>query len=259
MPFNPRLLSNGVVADPEGLGRVIDSLFQRFNLSKRRVVCGLTGQQAVSRMLTIPKAAAAHLDDVVAREARRALPSSQNAYFFWQVLSGQTDQIRVFALSVPREPILAMVETLEAAAIRPYLMDLRPLALARAIEKKNAVLANAENNSVDVVIVADDIPILMRSVFLGDSPLAPELVLGRLTDEVMRTINYYNDTNRANPLADDVPVYLTGEMVSDPSLPGTLEGMTGHPVPPLTIPLRYPPDFPLAPYMVNVGLSMKGM
>jgi Tfp pilus assembly PilM family ATPase len=259
VPFDPSLLRSAAVADPLGLGRVINAAFEAGKLSRRGILCALNGLQAVSRHLTLPAVGKGSMEKIVEREIRRIMPAAQEDNFiYWQVLEGRGEvQKRVYVLSVPRGPLLSLLEALRAAKVRPAVMDLKPLALARAANRKDAVVANLESTSVDVVVVVDDIPAMIRSIHLGDTPQGVDLALSRLLDELSRTIGFYNDTNRANPLDPSVPILATGDLAADPAVAADISSLTGHPVVPLEPPLEYPPDFPVAQYMVNIGLVLK--
>jgi len=259
IPFSPGFIKNGVVADAAGLGQVIGSTFKTAKLSRRKVMCALNVPQAQSRVITVPKAKGVRPDKIIDREIRRQLPAAQdNCFTYWQPLEGMSmTQQRVYVLAVPREPVLALMAAMNAAGIRPCSMDLRAMALARSVNQKDAILANLETNTVDVVIVVDDIPAIMRSIYLGDEPVPLDVAQQRLLSELSRTINFYNDTNRGNPLAARVPVYLSGDLASDPDLVAPVEDASGHPVSHLAPPLLCPPDFPHSQYMVNIGLALK--
>ncbi|MCL5074515.1 MAG: pilus assembly protein PilM [Chloroflexi bacterium] len=258
IPLNPRLLRGGFIADPLALSGVIRTAMEKAHLSPGRVIGGLTGLQSVSRLISLPKVAAGSLEAIVQREARRSLAISlEGNYLYWQALDGRGEELQVFVLAVPKEPLLAFLAALRGAGLRPRAIDLRPLALARAVAQPQAIIANAESNSVDVVVVVDAVPVLVHTSFLGDEPLPPEYVRDRLTDELLRAITFYNDTHRGSPLAPDIPLYLTGEMANETELVESIPALTGHPLAIPQPPLPYPAGFPLALYMVNIGLILK--
>ncbi len=259
IPFNPSLIKDGVVADAEGLGRIIGDTFKIANLPKRRVVFAIGLPQAMLRVLTLPTLKGAHMDKMVDREIRRQLPGiHENAFVSWKALDGKsTTQSQIYVLAVPQAPVLAFLDALKVGGIRPTSMDLRSMALARSVNQKDAILANLEANSVDVVIVLDDIPVLMRSMYLGDAPIPFETARERLLDELSRSISFYNDTNRANPIADDLPIYLTGDLVADPDLATLVEQSTGHTASLADPPFEFPPEFSSSQFMVNIGLALK--
>jgi hypothetical protein len=63
--------------------------------------------------------------------------------------------------------------------------------------------------------------------------------------------------NRTNPLPADVPIYLTGEIALNAELAQRVSTLSGRTVAPLELPLSYPEHFPVALYMVNLGLILK--
>ncbi len=259
IPLSPGLLKDGVVNDPMALGQVIGDTFKAGGLSRRKVVCAVNVPQAVSRILTVPMLKAANLARAVAIEIRRLLPAAQqDSFVHWHPVEGRSlTQQQIYVLTVPKEPVLAMVSALKAGGIQPNSMDLRTLALARSVNQKDAILANLEANSADVVLIVDDIPVMMRSIYLGDEPSSIASAQDRLLGELSRSLSFYNDTNRANPLAPTVPVYLTGDLASDPDLVAPVEDVTGHPVSTPEPPVVCPADFPASQYMVNIGLALK--
>jgi Tfp pilus assembly PilM family ATPase len=260
IPFDDGLLNHGQIGDVQALGALIGETFRSRGLPRSRVVAAVPGLGAVSRIITIT-APGASLADSIEAEARKVLPESLVDFnLYWQAIDPRSSPTpRVFILATPREAVMGMIETLQIAGIQPLAIDLKPLALYRAVGAKDAIVANLESETLDIVVVADDLPVLLRTVYLGDGAGASDFLLGRLTDELSRTVRYYNDTNRAAALPIAAPVFLSGQDVSDPGLIANVEALTGHPVQPPRPPLDYPPDFPVERYLVNVGLALKSL
>jgi hypothetical protein len=258
--FDARLLKMGQVADPEGLGEVIKTAITGIETNKCYVVCALPGLRSVSRIITIPNVGKKDLDSVVPREVRRTMTvSEEDNYFHWQVLPSETEtaQTHVFLLAVPKEPMSLLLRAFSHASLNPSSIDLKPLALMRAVNQKDAIIANCEGNSMELVIVSDDIPVLIRSVFLGEGVANQDYAIGRISDELGRTIVTYNEINKEHPLNPDVPVYLTGAAASGVPFALNVAALTGRTVQPLETPLNCPTDLPIAEYMVNIGLILK--
>ena len=81
--------------------------------------------------------------------------------------------------------------------------------------------------------------------------------LRRLTDELLKTIKFYNSNHPENPLSPTIPLLLTGELSADATSSQLIQAKLGHPVELLTLPLKLPPDLPIALYATNIGLSLK--
>ncbi|MCL5025312.1 MAG: hypothetical protein M1531_02290 [Chloroflexi bacterium] len=252
--FDEDFLQDGFIADPLRMGRAIDNAFRRRNLPARYVVCAVPGYDSCFRQFGIPRIAG-HLDAVVPREARRLMgPSLDTRHLVWQSVGVEGGQERIFALAVPRRPLEVLAQTLQYAGIPPSVVDLKPLALARAADRANALVLNAECNSIDVVLVRDGVPAAIRSHYLGEA--ATEHVLDRLLQEAG---NALDEARATAPLSPDTEIYLTGDLASQEGLAYLVESSLGKPPVPLGPPLQIPKEFPLAPFAVNVGLAMREM
>jgi hypothetical protein len=163
----------------------------------------------------------------------------------------------VFLLAVPKEPMSLLLRAFSHAGLNPSNIDLKPLALMRAINQKDAVIANCEGNSMELIIVSDDIPVLIRSVFLGEGVANQDYAVGRISDELGRTIVTYNEINKEHPLDQNTPVYLTGAAAAGVPFALNVAALTGRTVQPLESPIPLPADLPIAEYMVNIGLILK--
>lgn len=258
LPFNPTLLRNGFIANPKDMSQVIKNALNGKDLKQKKVIVALPGFQSLSRIITLPRARDVNPKVVIPREAIRLMPvSMENSSIFWQALKKEKTQQSFFVLAVPKQPLLRLVETIRLAGLKPSKVDIAPLALARAVNQSDAIIANAENNGIDIVIVRDHIPYVMRSVFSGEETIPLESLAPRVVEELGINIGYYNDNNRDNPLPSNLPVYLCGACAIDPDLPSMVQREIGYPVGELKSTLRTPRDFPTAQMMVNIGLILK--
>jgi len=261
VPFNPQFTRNAHVADPEGLGGVIKNAIVNMKLTKGICVCALSAVGSTSRILELPaQLDVAALDTIVQREARRVVGTSlDDSYLYWRALPIKTRQRQVYVLAVPREPLHALMKALETAGLKPRLVELKPMALMRAVNRRDAIVAHGESNSLEMVIVVEDIPALIRGTVLTEGTLSPDYAVGRVSDELVRTIAYYNDSHKDEPLAPELPIYLTGALANSVSFSINVATLTGRPIEPLDPPLSYPKEFPVAEYMTNIGLVIRAL
>ena len=181
------------------------------------------------------------------------------SYLHWRALPIRTHQRQVFVLVVPKEPVHALMKAVQTAGLKPKLIDLKPLALMRAVNRRDAIIANGESNSVETAIVVEDTPALIRGTVLGEGALSPDYAVGHISDELVRTIAYYNDSHKDDPLDPELPIYLTGALASSVSFSINVATLTGRPIDPLDPPLRYPTELPVVEYMVNMGLVIRAL
>ncbi len=256
--FDPPLFREGIITDAARMAPIVRQALSEKKLSTKNVRWALPSMGSSSQILTLPRTGKSSLELTVQREARRVLSMSpESSHLYWQQLPGGGTEQRVYAVAIPKESVQALINTCRLAGVTIGSIDLRSLALARAVNQKDAIIAHGEVNSVEMVIVLDSLPILMRGIWLREKNLDTGKVAALLLQQLASTMEYYNDMNRSNPLPSDVPIYLTGEAALDPDLAQRVGTLSGRIVAPLEPPLSYPPNFPAAFYMTNLGLILK--
>lgn len=258
VPFPAHFIKNGYVANPVALGKLLKDALAERKLAKGKVVCAISAVGATSRILNLPNVESRQLETIIGREARRLSNDSvEKSFVHWQVLLSSDDQIHVYLLIVPNRPIHAMVKTIKSAGLKASVIDLKSMALMRAVNRRNAIIANGEENCADMTIVRHDLPMVIRSVFFGNGMPSSDQATNRIADEVMHTLSAYADIHRDKPLPQQVPVFLTGAVAGGAAAVLNVTTLTGHPIGNIRPPLRYPDDLPLAEYAVNMGLILR--
>jgi Tfp pilus assembly PilM family ATPase len=181
--------------------------------------------------------------------------SLDDLYLSWQVIGEDGGQLRVYLLAVPRDLLDAQVLAIQAAGVRPHLMDLKPLALIRAVNQKDAIIADLEPDSLDVIIVVDDIPSIMRTIALSGDGVQEKV--NRLAEELRRTIKFHNDSQKDKRLDPSTPVYVTGSLMGEAKVVEDIALLVERPVQRPNPPLECPPGMPVGKFMVNIGLALK--
>ncbi|MBI2957911.1 MAG: hypothetical protein HYY32_03620, partial [Chloroflexi bacterium] len=164
--FNTALVRRGSVNDPAGLAKVLAKAVESGGFKGRDVYTALEGTNTLSRVLSLPRGASVQVPDFIAREARRLWSVNQEeSLLYWQPVAGTKAQF--FVLSVPREPLHALEETVRLAGLRPVGADIRPLCLARALNQGRAVAVCVEGKIIVIVVLVDHFPVLMQTHLLG--------------------------------------------------------------------------------------------
>jgi len=258
MPLAPGLVRDGLILQPKAVGAAIDALFKSTKAPKERVIISLTGLPFTHRILSLPRMKPASLHEAIQRGARKEMPLPlEELYLSWQAIDGGHDELNFFVLGVPRNLIDAVVQTLAEAGVKPYLMDLKPLALARAANRGDAIIVDLEPDCFDIALVANGIPAIMHAITPRGEGASLEDNIRRLTDELSKTVKFYNSNHPENPLSPTTPLLLTGELSADATTGKLIRAETGYPVEPLVPPLKLSPDLPVALYATNIGLALK--
>jgi len=258
--LDPGLVENGLIRDPGQVGSALEVLFREQEAPKKGVITSLTviGLGSTSQIFDLPRMKLNLLESAIGREAKRAMPVPvEELYLSHQVISESGDRQQVYVLGVPRDIVEAHISAFQMAGIQLKAMDLKPLALVRAVNQRNAVIADLENENFHVMVVRDSIPDITRSAVLHKEGFDLQQKARRLVEEVIRTIDFYNHSHPDKPLESSVPVFLTGGLTATPSVNKTIEAEMGYTVETPKPPLAYPEALPIHEFMVNIGLALK--
>jgi type IV pilus assembly protein PilM len=164
--------------------------------------------------------------------------------------------MRFFVAAYPRQATDMLIATVKKAGLSPQTIEIAPLALARCVDLPAAVIVNSWLTFLDIVVLTDRIPQVIRSVSLPIESTSIEDRLPAIFEEVTRTITFYNASKQGTSLEKSVPMVICGDLAQQPSWK-PLEKM-GYPVQAFKPAMVYKPAFDPAQYAVNCGLALKG-
>ncbi len=264
----PEYMNQGQILKADTIGNVITATLKELKGSRRKVITSVTGQRSVHRILKIPNIQDNLLEETIRRKTKQefAIPLDETD-IHWRILSRSSSQIILYVLAVPKVVLDSQVAALRAAKIKPRGMDIKPLALQRLVNQATCIIVNLESFSLGVIIVVNHIPILVRTVPLETGNLTEEAKLDLLSQELARTVKYYNESNKTNRLSEETVVYLTGELFDTTHIDNRLEESsdlgerlktrTPYNVQTPQVPFTLPKNFSVTKYAVNLGLALK--
>jgi len=259
LPLEPGLVSQGLIVDEALVADKVKQLFKETGAQASKVITALSGHDSLYRIITLPELPEAILPEAVKREARRAIPTPlEEVHFSYQRLPTLTKgEGRVFLATFPRNLVDALVRTLRQAGVRPYIMDLAPLALCRIPNEPRAIIVNARLDHLDVMVIADRLPQVIRRLSLPGETESLEEKMPLIAEEFNRTIAFYNSSHLEKPLDSTVPVFVCGDLAEVPESWQAMVSRVGYPVSPLPLPVEPPEGFNPSEFMVNIGLALK--
>ncbi len=257
MPLERGLVKDGVIQEPDTVASKIKELWRTQKIAERKVVAGVSGINCLYRSITLPELPRELMPEAVRRETARilAVPLEQ-LYLSWQTLPAPKGETKVYLAALPRNSIDALISTLRKAGLNPYLMDLKPLCLARTVTEPRAIIIDAQPTSFDIVIQTEAIPQVVRSLPLTEGDLLEEKI-PIIREELDRAITFYNSSHIDKPIEASVPILVTGELAEHQDTWKLLTVRQPHPVQVLPSPLETPEGFPFSQYMTNIGLALK--
>jgi type IV pilus assembly protein PilM len=258
LPLEPGLVSQGLIVDEAQVADKVKQLFKETGAKANKVITALSGHDSLYRIITLPELPEAVLPEAVRREAKRTIPTPlEEVYFSYQRLPSPKGESHVFLATFPRNPVDALIKTLRQAGIKPYILDLAPLALCRIPNEPRSIIVNARLEHLDVAVLADRLPQVIRRVALPGEAESLEERLPLIAEEFNRTVAFYNSSHMEKPLDSTVPVFVCGDLAEAPDKWQSVVGQAGYSVSALPSPVESPEGFNPNEFMVNIGLALK--
>jgi len=252
LPLESGLVHDGVIVNPIAVGMRIGELMAANGIAEKKVVVGISGIHAIYRVVNVPKLPKKLLDEAAQREAERVMPVPLNElYTSWQIISISDIETAICLVGIPRNTVDAMLEALRQAGLQPEAMDVRPLALARLSDERDAIIINIQQIGFDIVVMTDGIPELLRSLpFPVDAASADEKI-AEVNEELERTVAFYNSSHKERQITPSIATFVSGELSE--ILAQTLE----YRVKPLPRLLSYTDSLNTGEYASNIGLALR--
>jgi len=257
MSLDPGLVADGVILDEDAVAAKVKQLWQEQKLGVRRVIAGISGINCLYRTIVLPELPRNLLPEAVRREVGRALGVSlEQLHISWQAIPSLKGETLIYLAASPKNSVDTLTSTLRKAGLNPYLMDLKPLALARASSEPSGIIIDLQSTNLDIVVSVAGMPEVVRSV-----PLTREATLDTkvpiVKEELERTVTFYNSSHVDKPLEATVPLLVCGDLAEQEDAWKLLLGRHNRPVQALLPAVEIPEGFPVCHYVANIGLALK--
>ncbi len=258
-PLEPGLVVQGFITDLPKVAAAVRDCMKSAGIRGGKTVVGVSGVNSLYRLITLPEMPENLLAEAIRREAKRVLPVSLDEVYlsYQEVPAISKGEKRLFLATYPKNTTEAVVKTARLAGLDPYLMDLAPLALARIPDEPRAIIVHARGTHADILIIEDRMPQLIRVLALSADTASLAEKLPGISEELSRTVIFYNSSHAERPLNPSVPLFVSGELASSPESWPQLVGRLNFPVSLLTTGFVIPDGMPENDFMINVGLALK--
>jgi Tfp pilus assembly PilM family ATPase/cell division protein FtsB len=215
-PLPPGSVKNGLIIQPETMGREIRSLFKDGKLSGGKVICSINGLPFTYRLFTLPDMETKAFHEAVLRTAKKEMSiSPDEMYLSWQVYPGDPGEYQVLVTGITRQPVANLIKSLGVAGTGAWLLDLPHLALARLCAHRDAVIMDLEKDCSNIVMIVDGIPRGLHMVPTLAAGASLQDQIGQVTDKLVKMVEFYNGGRPVKPLTGPVKVLITGELLED--------------------------------------------
>ena len=250
-PLEDGIFEDGNSVDPQALAAQVRRLKRSSGIPSGDVVASMSGLFSVARLLSFP----AGSQPMTLERAREAIPG-EGLRLIWQSIRMNGAGQDLLVIGANEERVNSEVGALRSAGLAPKVLELKSMALYRAVQKSQALIANVEASTIDIVLVIDGLPRVMRTITTVGDPSAEELA-NQLARAFVQTVEYYNSSHDEEVSPEEIPLILVGAKGDDPSLRERVEERVDHPLETFTTGLDCPPHLPAGQYAVNVGLAMR--
>ena len=198
------------------------------------------------------------LEESIMNEAERQLPLPIGELYTPRTnLSDENTETRYLTVAISKNQVDLQVDALEAARLKSFAIDVKPLALARAVNRENAIICEIELDKAELAIVVDGVLKLARILHFRGHELSVSDKASYVASELTRTLAHYASRQPDGPIGPDVPLFLVGKLANDPDVKALITGEINNPLQELELELQYPADFPAQQFTACVGLALK--
>lgn len=138
-PLPPGVFREGEVLDHEALADALKDLFAKYSLPKR-VRLGVANQRVVVRTMSLPDIEdPKQLEAAIRFQAQDEIPMPvDQAVLEWEVVASRTGEngeryVDVVVVAARRDMVMALLEAMRGAGLRPVGIDLSAFAMIRAL------------------------------------------------------------------------------------------------------------------------------
>jgi type IV pilus assembly protein PilM len=259
LTLEPGLVSQGLIIDEEQVAGKVKQIFKETGAKTSKVITALSGHDSLYRIISLPELPDTILPEAIRREAKRIIPTPlEEVYYSYQRLPSLTrGENNIFLVTFPRNIVDALVRTLRQAGVKPYILDLAPLALCRIPDEPRAIIVNARLDHLDVAVITDRLPQVIRRLSLPGETESLEERLPLIAEEFNRTVAFYNSSHADKPVDTTVPVFVCGDLAEEPDTWQAVVGEAGYQVSALSSTVEAPEGCNPNEFMVNIGLALK--
>jgi hypothetical protein len=245
-------LVGGKVVDVDAVGSALRQLLARTEIEETRAMIAASDAIATFRVIKLPSAAS---DQDVDAMVARVLPlDAERMSVRWLDPIADPAQRLVYAVAWDRSLMRNVTDAAKVAGLDPIAVDLKSACIARTVAEPACVVVDMASNPAEIVLIDGHIPQVWHSFHLD---VAAGDDVGAALAAPLRTVLRFYERRRDTEFVSTAPILVAGEQVLSSRATTVLSQMLQHPVAPLPVPVRVPPDIRYTNYLTCLGLLMR--
>ena len=205
-PLVSDAIVDGEIMDPVLVTETVRSVVKAAGLKRERVVAAVGGHDVIIKKIEMDRASEADTRALIRWEAEQHVPfDMEGVQLDFQILDphGTSPQMSVLLVAAKREVIDLKLNILADAGVTPSIIDVEAFALHNAFEHNYpsalsglVALVNIGNETTNVNLLEDGVPVLVRDIPFGSRRLREALQRerGLTLDEADAVIQGRTDT-----------------------------------------------------------------
>jgi len=151
------------VVDIDVVGQTLSQLWKQAGISEKKVVIGIANQKVVVRLIPLPYMERSELSSAIQYQAEDFIPIPvEEAILDFDIVGEFTTEenermMEVLLVAAQKDMITNVMTALEKAGLRPRIIDVSSLALARALLNIQSVVPESDDEAVALVNIASGI------------------------------------------------------------------------------------------------------
>jgi len=180
----PGSVEDGVLQEPEELGKVISALFKNLKIKETKVGISISGYSVIVKKIHMEPLDEEELASHILEEAEQYIPfDKEDVYLDFQDLKTNTDEddrTEVMLVAAKKEVVDGYTEMLESLKLQPVLVDVDGFALENIWEitqgiSSNVALVDIGAAKMNINIISDGASVLAKDVVVGSQQLTEQI------------------------------------------------------------------------------------
>ncbi len=180
----PGSVEDGVLQDPEEVGRTVAALFKNLKIKNNRVGISISGYSVIVKKINLEVMSEEELHEYITSEAEQYIPFDiEDVYLDFEDLHTATeenDRTDVMLVAAKKEVIDDYLEMLQEHKLKPVLVDVDGFALENiwetvSQEQENVALVDIGASKMNINIIADGASVLARDIVVGSDQLTEQI------------------------------------------------------------------------------------
>ena len=180
----PGSVEDGVLQDPEEVGRTVAALFKNLKIKNNRVGISISGYSVIVKKINLEVMSEEELHEYITSEAEQYIPFDiEDVYLDFEDLhtaADEDDRTDVMLVAAKKDVIDDYLEMLQEQKLKPVLVDVDGFALENIWETtsqqlENVALVDIGASKMNINIIADGASVLARDIVVGSDQLTEQI------------------------------------------------------------------------------------